>query len=96
MIDLDFTRKIWLDADHLYNKDKVIEYFNELFEFPDYMGKNLDALSDCLSEVNEDTTFLLTKKCVRNICENSYAFKVLILLGNVVHENPHLNILFRE
>ena len=95
-MDLDFTRKIWLDADRIYNKEAVIEYFNELFEFPDYMGNNLDALSDCLSEVKEDTTFLLTKQCVRNICDNSYAFKILILLGNVVHENPHLIILFRE
>ena len=96
MMDLDFTRKIWLDADRIYNKEAVIEYFNELFEFPDYMGNNLDALSDCLSEVKVDTTFLLTKQCVRNICDNSYSFKVLMLLGNVVHENPHLNILFRE
>lgn len=96
MMDLDFNRKIWLEADRLYDKESTLEYFKELFVFPEYMGNNLDALSDCLSEVSEDTTFLLTKQCVRDICDHSYAFKVLILLGNVVHENPHFNILFRE
>ena len=95
-MDLDFNRKIWLEADRVINKESTLDYFNELFSFPNYIGNNLDALNDCLSEVKEGTTFLLTKECVRKLCDQEYGFKVLMLLGRVGDENPNLHISFRE
>ncbi len=95
-MDLDFNRKIWLDADRLENKESALEYFKELFELSDYIGNNLDALFDCLTEAKEGTSFLLTKECVRKICDHEYAFKVLMVLGRAANENPNLRILFRE
>ena len=51
MMDLDFNRKIWLEANRIVNKESTLEYFRELFDFPKYAGNNLDALFDCLTEV---------------------------------------------
>lgn len=96
MMDLDFNRKIWLEANRLVNKEFTLEYFKELFDFPKYVGNNLDALFDCLSEVKDGTSFLLTKECVRKLCDQEYGFKVLMLLGRAVDENPNLHISFRE
>lgn len=37
----------------------------EAFDFPEYYGKNLDALNDCLSEIeNEHLVYILTYKKV--------------------------------
>ena len=39
-----------IDAKRLTEKIQAHEYLQKLFSFPDYYGKNLDALYDCLSE----------------------------------------------
>lgn len=88
-------REIVLDADRLLNKGDMGEYMSEVFPFPEYFGKNLDALHDLLSEVEEDTDIILTKDNVRQICASRYAYKVLRVMSDAAEENPHLRILFR-
>lgn len=95
-MEFDFNKKIWLEADKLKSKESLYPYMKEIFDFPEYFGNNLDALNDCLSEVNEHTDILLTRQCVTEICENEYAFKVLIVLGEACNNNPYLHILFRK
>lgn len=34
------------------------DYLMEVFDFPDYYGKNLDALYDCLTEICCDVTLI--------------------------------------
>ena len=40
-----------LDARKLGEKKAAHEYLKKIFSFPDYYGCNLDALYDCLSEM---------------------------------------------
>ena len=35
------------------------DYLKEAFNFPDYYGKNLDALYDCLCEIGVETEIIL-------------------------------------
>ena len=88
-------REIELDANRILSKPDMGEYMSEIFSFPEYFGKNLDALYDLLSEVDEDTDIILTRQTVRQICASRYAYKVLLTLSDAAEENPHLRILFR-
>ena len=36
------------------------DYLKEVLNFPDYYGKNLDALYDCLTEIGVETKIKLT------------------------------------
>lgn len=36
-------------------KEKKHDYLKEILEFPDYYGRNLDALYDCLTEIGVET-----------------------------------------
>ena len=44
-----------IDALKLNDRDSAHDYLAEVFEFPEYYGKNLDALYDCLGDISEPT-----------------------------------------
>lgn len=48
-----------LDAKKMVEKEKMHEYFAKKFDLPEYYGRNLDALFDCLCEINEPTLIKL-------------------------------------
>ena len=48
-----------LDAKKMLEKEKMHEYFAKKFDLPEYYGTNLDALFDCLCEINEPTLIKL-------------------------------------
>lgn len=52
-------KNVSLDAKKMVEKEKMHEYFAKKFDLPEYYGKNLDALFDCLCEINELTLIKL-------------------------------------
>jgi RNAse (barnase) inhibitor barstar len=92
----NMSKTVILDANRILDRESMAIYMKETFDFPAHFGKNLDALNDMLSEVSEDTVFVLTRKNVDQICKEKYAYKVLMVLGRAADENPHLRIRFSE
>ncbi len=63
------------------------KYLKEVFDFPDYYGANLDALYDCLSEM-EDTEVILI-----NMNEaNRNTLKILSVMNEVADEYENITI----
>ena len=52
-------KQIILDGNLLSDAAKVHDYLMEMLEFPEYYGKNLDALHDCLTDL-EDVEVTIT------------------------------------
>ena len=52
-------KSVILDAKKMLKKEKMHEYFAKKFDLPEYYGRNLDALFDCLCEINEPTLIKL-------------------------------------
>lgn len=44
-------KQIILDGNVLADATKVHDYLMEMLDFPEYYGKNLDALHDCLTDL---------------------------------------------
>ncbi|MCI2049043.1 MAG: barstar family protein [Lachnospiraceae bacterium] len=86
-------KKIILDLEDLGTPEEVQDYLAERMEFPDYYGKNLDALHDCLTDISEDTAV-----GIYGIDEESYISDYLWQLRQVFEdseeENPRLAVFF--
>ena len=53
--------EIILDVKEFKGKKKAHNYLKKVLKFPDYYGKNLDALYDCLGEIGEETLITVPK-----------------------------------
>ena len=45
--------KYVLDAQQMQTKESTHEYLKDMLGFPEYYGRNLDALYDCLSDMED-------------------------------------------
>jgi RNAse (barnase) inhibitor barstar len=72
--------KIILDGQYLLEKETSHVYLQEKLNLPEYYGKNLDALYDCLCEMEEEIELINPEDVDKDIIDT---FKN-ILFGNVV------------
>jgi barstar (barnase inhibitor) superfamily len=73
-----------LDAKKMLEKEKMHEYFTKKFGLPEYYGKNLDALFDCLCEINEPTLIKLKNE---NVLDGATKESLTQLFRDVCSEN---------
>ena len=64
-------KKITLDFKDLYTPRQMHEYIAQMLEFPEYYGKNLDALYDCLTDICEDTQITVMNYDILDYRENA-------------------------
>ena len=88
-LDNQPKEKIVLDIDRL-NEEKH-DYLIELFDLPDYYGRNLDALYDCMSEKDSTTIYIINMDNV-----NEFSLNVLQLLDDVADEYGNLEIIHQD
>lgn len=86
-------RKILLDFKLTRTPEEVQEYLALQFEFPDYYGRNLDALYDCLTEICEDTCVGVFDPKDGGEADR-YLRMVKKVLKDAEEENPHLGVIF--
>ena len=78
-----------IDIDELNNRKH--DYLIEVFDLPDYYGRNLDALYDCMSE-REDTTIAI--KNMKDV--NEFSLNVLNVFDDVAEEYQNLTIIYLD
>lgn len=83
-------KKIVIDCDKLQQKEQAHLYLVELFNFPDYYGRNLDALFDCLTELGKCTIVLEGENALHQA--DGYGTKVLKVLEEAAQINSNLKL----
>ena len=81
---------IILDAAMLRERLPAHDYLKEALALPDYYGRNLDALYDCLTELGETEIQFVNL----DAAGDSYFSRVLDLFQEAREENPRLHLFF--
>ena len=76
-----------LDAKKMAEKEKMHEYFAKKFDLPEHYGKNLDALFDCLCEINEPTLIKLKNE---DALQGDTKESLIRLFHDVCNENEQV------
>ena len=81
--------KVIINCENLPNRKQAHEYLAQMLDFPEYYGKNLDALFDCLTELNDCTIVL---KGAEALFQDSYGAKVRKVMEKAAKSNPGLKL----
>ncbi|MBQ6271587.1 MAG: barstar family protein [Clostridiales bacterium] len=66
-----------LDGKDMTSREAAYELIAREMDFPDYFGKNLDALYDCLSDMSADNTIHFVNTALLEEYLGDYAEKIL-------------------
>ena len=76
-------KAIILDFHDFKDPQEVHGYLAKRLSFPDYYGRNLDALHDCLTDLSEDC-------CVTVVCDGKdFEEGFLTVFSDAAEENRH-------
>ncbi len=81
-----------LDAENILDTETLHEKIAEILKFPEYYGKNLDALYDCLTELSEETELVIENAPYLNYNLGIYAGKFISVLAEAEMMNPNFTL----
>ena len=88
-------RKITLDIERMRSLPMLHKYLHTALALPEYYGANLDALYDCLTEIDEPTELVVPKKVADEAYLGWYGQQFLQLLEDAGAANEALKITLR-
>ena len=87
-------KKVIVNCEKLIEREQAHLYLAQMLDFPEYYGKNLDALYDCLTELKECTLVLQGETELRQA--GGYGAKILKVLEEASRANYGLNVVISE
>ena len=90
------TKIIRLDPDELTNKYDMYDFMCEHLDCPSHFGKNLDALHDILSEIDEEIDWIITMEDLQELSQDDYGYRTLMVIADACDENENLHLRFEK
>ena len=77
----------------MLNRETAHEYLKEVLNLPEYYGKNLDALYDCLTDLDETVIEIkMPEEQILDEEETVYFKKILSVFQMAARENENLSV----
>ncbi|MBQ6431406.1 MAG: barstar family protein [Oscillospiraceae bacterium] len=81
-----------LDAVNAATRSALHDVFAQTLSLPEWYGRNLDALHDCLTEQCEDVRITVAAEELIGTLGERYVRQLLRLLRDCAEENPHVTL----
>lgn len=85
-------RVVVIDAIEMISSDVAHSYLARKLSFPDYYGKNLDALHDCITDISDPTHIVLYHFTDMSVKTRSFLCPIIRTLKASVEENKNLTL----
>ena len=79
-----------LDGNLILDREMLHDVLAEELHLPEWYGRNLDALYDCLTDVREETRITLRNRDALEEHLGSYGHRLMRLLEDVTLDNPNV------
>lgn len=89
-------KKIVLSLEHLQNRATAHAYLQAVLALPEYYGANLDALYDCLTEIEEPTEIMISAKVSQEQYLGEYGVMLLAVLQDAANDNAALSVVVQQ
>jgi ribonuclease inhibitor len=86
------SKEYVLDCENMTDRERAHEYIAEELDFPDYYGKNLDALFDCLTEMEECSILFINLDALEML--GDYSGAMLAVFEEAEQANEDLTIIY--
>ena len=87
-------KTIILDGNEIISMSDIHNIFSEELNFPEYYGRNLDALYDCLSDVSEEVEIIIENKAELEEDLGVSFEKLCCLLDDISDEYENIKVSF--
>ena len=85
-----------IDGAAVATRDDLHDALKRQLALPDWYGRNLDALYDCLADIREDTEICLVHADKLSAYLGAYAGVLQTVLHDAADENPRLHLTVEE
>lgn len=89
-------RVLKLAIEKMQDKMALQNYLAQALQLPDYYGKNLDALYDCLTEQCEPLTLIVPAAVNEPRYLHGYGVQLIATLRDAASENENLKIVIEK
>ena len=86
-------KRITLQIDCIETVKALHIYLQYMLDLPEYYGRNLDALHDCLTGMDEDMEILIRAQGAKGECA-AYLPRLMRVMEDAAQENSKLHVEF--
>lgn len=89
-------KKCVINGSTSLSRAELHENIAKSLDFPEWYGKNLDALYDCLDDISEETVIEITDFEALRENYGKYALRLVKVILDVCEENENIRIKFKD
>ena len=89
-------REILLDGRRMTSRESAHQQLAQALDFPSYYGRNLDALHDCLGDIDIPTQLVVRHAARMKEGLGAYGVVLLRVLEDAEQENKNLSLVVLE
>lgn len=87
-------KTVTIDCSPMADRNAFHDVFADALSFPDWYGRNLDALHDLLTAISEETTLQLLHWGAAENALGNYALAAKRAMTHAAGKNPNLTVEF--